>query len=71
MAIAKVIEVQAEGDTIEAAVEAAVSGASSSVRGVQNAYVRETEAIIEDGRVSHYRVNAKITFVVGGEGDVG
>lgn len=71
MSIAKVIEVQGEGDTIEAAVEAAISGASNSVRGIQGAYVRETQAVIENGSVSHYRVNTKITFVVGEGGDAG
>ena len=66
MAIAKTIEVEAEGDSIEAAVEAAVAGASDSVRNIQNVYVRDFEAIVENESVSHYRVDTKITFLVDG-----
>ena len=68
--IAKIIEVEAEGDTIEEAVEAAVDEASRSVRNVENVYVRDFEAIVENGSVSHYRVDTKITFVVDEGGDV-
>ena len=66
MPISKIIEVEAEGDTIEAAVEAAVDGASQSVRNIQNVYVRDFEAVVEDGSVSHYRVDTKITFLLDG-----
>lgn len=69
--IAKIIEVEAEGDTVEEAVEAAVEGASKSVRNIQNVYVRDFKAIVENGSVSHYRVDTKITFLVDEGGDVG
>ena len=69
--IAKVIEVEAEGSTVEEAVEAAVEGASRSVRNIQNVYVRNFEGIVENGSVSHYRVETKITFIVGESGDAG
>jgi flavin-binding protein dodecin len=68
--IAKIIEVEAEGNTIEEAVEAAVDGASRSVRNVENVYVRDFETIVENGSVFHYRVDTKITFVVDEGGDV-
>ena len=68
--IAKITEVEAEGDTIEEAVEAAVDGASRSVRNVENVYVRDFETIVENGSVFHYRVDTKITFVVDEGGDV-
>ncbi len=69
--IAKIIEVEAEGDTIEEAVETAVEGASKSVRNIQNVYVRDFKAVVEDDSVSHYRVDTKITFLVEEGGDVG
>ncbi|MGD2179037.1 MAG: dodecin family protein [Anaerolineae bacterium] len=65
MSIAKVIEVLAEGESIEAAVQAAVSEASESVRGIKQVYVEGFQAIVEDDEVVKYRVNAKVTFVVG------
>lgn len=66
MALAKVIEVLAEGTTIEQAVEAAVDEASKTVRGIRSVYVEDFKAIVEDEAVARYRVNCKVTFVVGG-----
>ena len=64
MSIAKVIEVLAEGDSIEAAIESAVSEAAETVRGIKHVYVEGVQAIVEDNEVVKYRVNAKLTFVV-------
>lgn len=64
MSVAKVIEILAEGNTLESAVEAAVNEASKSVRNVKNVYVEGFQAIVEDSKVVKYRVNAKVTFVV-------
>ena len=64
MSIAKVIEVIAEGDTMEAAMEAAVKEASKSVRNVKGLYVENIQAIIENNKIAKYRLNTKITFVV-------
>lgn len=66
MSVAKVIEILSEGSTIEEAVENAVAEAGKSVRNIQHVYVNEMQAIIEGGKVSTYRVNCKVTFVVGG-----
>jgi flavin-binding protein dodecin len=67
MSIAKVIEVLAEGDSIEAAIESAVTEAADTVRGIKHVYVEGVQAIVEDNEVVKYRVNAKLTFVVGAE----
>ena len=64
MAIAKVIEVIAEGDTIEGAIESGVKEASKSVHGIKGVYAENIQAVVEDGKVVKYRVNAKMTFVV-------
>lgn len=64
MSVAKVIEVLAEGDTIEDATQAAVKEASKSVRNIKSVYVRDLEAIVEDGSIDRYRANCKVTFVV-------
>ena len=64
MSIAKVIEVLAEGDSIEAAIESAVTEAAETVRGIKHVYVEGVQAIVEDDEVVKYRVNAKLTFVV-------
>jgi flavin-binding protein dodecin len=67
MSIAKVIEVLAEGDSIETAIESAVSEAADTVRGIKHVYVEGVQAIVEDDEVVKYRVNAKLTFVVEAE----
>ncbi len=64
MSIAKVIEVLAEGDSIEAAVEDAVAEASKTVKNIQSAYVSDIQAIVRDDKVVKYRVNVKLSFVL-------
>lgn len=64
MSLAKVIEVIAEGKTIEGAIEAAVKEASDTVRNIKHVYVEGIQALIDDTRVTKYRVNVKVTFVV-------
>jgi hypothetical protein len=64
MSIAKVIEVLAEGDTVEAAVADAVAEASKTVKNIRSAYVKEIQAIVRDNAVVKYRVNVNLTFVI-------
>jgi flavin-binding protein dodecin len=64
MAIAKVIEVISEGKTFEEAMESAVSEAQKTVRNIKHVYVEGIQALIEEGKIAKYRVNAKVTFVV-------
>ena len=62
--IAKVIEVIAEGKTIEEAVENAAKEASKTLKNVRSVYVEGIKAMIDDGKIDYYRVNAKVTFVL-------
>lgn len=64
MSLAKVIEVLAEGQTIEEAFENAVEEASQTVDSITEVWVDDIEAMVENGEIKFYRVNAKITFVV-------
>lgn len=64
MSIAKVIEVLAEGDSVEDAIQSAVSEAATTVRNIKHVYVEGLQAIVEDNQVKKYRVNVKLTFVV-------
>ena len=64
MSIAKVIEVIAQGDTVEEAVQSAVTEASKSVRDIKSVYVENITALVSEGTVTKYRVNCKLTFVV-------
>ena len=64
MSLAKVIEVIAEGKTIEGAIDAAVKEASNTVRNIKHVYVEGIQALVDDIKVTKYRVNVKVTFVV-------
>lgn len=64
MPVAKVIELLAEGDSIEAATEAAVEEASKTVDNIQNVYVDDYRAVVRDGKIQKYRIDAKVTFVL-------
>ncbi len=67
MAIVKIIEVLAQGSTIEAATEAALAEASETVKNIKNIYIQDMQAIVENNKITTYRVNAKISFLVGKE----
>ena len=65
MAIVKVIEVISEGDSVENAVTAAVDEASKTVRNIKTVYVKDIQALVENNKVAKYRIDAKISFLVG------
>lgn len=64
MSIAKVIEVIAEGKSVDNAIENAAEEACKSVRGVRSIYAKDIQALVKDGKVTKYRITAKVTFVV-------
>ncbi len=64
MSIAKVIEVIAEGNTVENAIKNAASEAGKSIRNVKHINVENIQGIVVDGKVESFPFNAKVTFVV-------
>ncbi|MFS4455860.1 dodecin family protein [Maribacter sp. 2304DJ31-5] len=65
MAVLKVIEVLANSNkSWEDAVDSAVAQASKSVKNIRSVYVNEQSAAVDNGKISEYRVNVKITFEV-------
>lgn len=64
MSLAKVIEVIAEGKTMEEAVENAVKEASETVHNIKSVYVENITGVVEGKKISKFRVNAKVTFVL-------
>ena len=65
MAVVKVIEILAEGKSIEDAINVAVKEASRTVKNIRSVYLKDTQALIKGNKVDSYRVNTKISFVVG------
>ncbi len=68
MAVVKVIEVLAQSEeSWEDAVQKALDEAAKTVRNIQSIYVKDFQAIVEDQEIVRYRVNTKISFMVGEE----
>ena len=61
--VARVTEVSATStEGFEAAIDTAVERASSSLRNVRSAWVKEQRVSVTDGSVAEYQVNVQITF---------
>ena len=68
MSMLKVIEVLAESEkSFKDAAQNAVTQTSKSVRNVKSVYLKEMTAAVDDGRITSYRVNAKVTFLLDGQ----
>ncbi len=65
MAIVKVIELLAQSpDGWEAATQEALREAAKTIHNIQSIYVQEMQAIVENDRITQYRVNVKVSFIV-------
>jgi flavin-binding protein dodecin len=65
MAVAKVIELLAQSEeSWEDAAQQALEEASKTIRNIEHIYVRELQAVVEDGKIAQYRLNCKVTFLV-------
>ncbi|HOF03850.1 MAG TPA: dodecin family protein [Atribacterota bacterium] len=66
MAVVKVIEILAESEkSWEDATKVAVAEAVRTVRNIKTVYIENFQAIVENDEVVRYRVDAKISFLVG------
>jgi dodecin len=65
MAVLKVIEVLSSSKkSWEDATVKGVAKASESLRGIKSAYVQSQSVVVEDGKVTEYRVNLKLSFEI-------
>ena len=63
--VARVTEISAKSDSsFEDAIRVAIERATSTLRGVTSAWLKEQEVEISDGRITGYKVNLLITFVL-------
>jgi len=61
----KVIEVIAQSNkSFDDAVKVAVREAARTVKGLKSIWIDNFSAEVEGDKITHYRVNAKISFVV-------
>ncbi len=64
MSIVKVIEVIAEGKSLEDAMDSALREASHTVSNIKQIDVEHFYAKVENNKIVHYRIDAKISFVI-------
>jgi hypothetical protein len=71
MSVAKVIELSSTStQSFEDAIQKGVARATKTLKNVQGAWVKEQQVSVENGKISSYRVNLMVTFILG-DGDVG
>ncbi len=65
MPVARVTELSATSDqSFEDAINTAVNRATSTLRNVESAWVKDQNVLIENDRISGYKVNVAITFIL-------
>lgn len=65
MSVAKITEISASSKKgFEDAVEEGIKRASKTLEGITGAWVQEMKVDVEDGKITNYRVNMKLTFVL-------
>jgi dodecin len=68
MSIGKVIELSATSPKgFEDAIEQGLARATETLDDVRGAWVKEFEVRVENGKISEYRVNMKVTFILHGK----
>jgi len=67
--IVKVIELLAQSEkSWEDAAQTAVTESAKTLRHIRSVYIKEMEAAVENGKITQYRINAKISFEFEGAG---
>jgi len=67
MSVARVTELSATSTTsFDDAVKEAIDRANQTLRGVESAWVKDQNVLIENGQITGYKVNVAITFVLEG-----
>ncbi len=65
MSVAPVTEISATNpDGFEAAIREAIHRATSTLRNVEGAWVKDMNVLITDGNIVGYKVNLAVTFVL-------
>jgi flavin-binding protein dodecin len=69
MAVAKIIEIISGSKSgFDDAVRQGVARASETIDGIEAAWVKDQNVVVENGKVTEYRVTLKVTFMMkGGE----
>jgi len=65
MSVAKVLEViSTSSKSFEDAVQKGISRTTDSLTDVTGAWIQDQKVVVKNGKITEYRVNLKITFVL-------
>jgi len=65
MSVAKVTEITASSKkSFEDAVQSGIKRAGNTLQNIQGAWIQEQSVVVKDDKVTEYRVNMKVTFVL-------
>ncbi len=65
MSVAKVSEISATSSkSFEDAIQTGLDRAAKTLRNIRSAWIKEQQVRVENGRITEYQVNMKITFVL-------
>lgn len=65
MSVAKVIEISANSTkSFEDAIDQGIQAAAESVHNIKGAWVKEQQVVIQGNKVTEYRVDLKVSFVL-------
>ena len=68
MSVAKVIELTATSTkSFEDAIQKGIARANKTLKNVEGAWIKEQKVMVKDGKISGYRVNMMVTFVLDGD----
>ena len=65
MSVAKIIELSRESPrSFEDAIQNGIARASKTVHNIKGAWVKEQQVVIDNNKITLYRVDLKVTFVL-------
>jgi flavin-binding protein dodecin len=71
MSVARVTEISATNpESFDAAVKEGINRATSTLRNVEGAWVKDMNVLMQDGNIVGYKVNLAVTFVLEDARDV-
>ena len=65
MSVARVTEIiSSSKKSFEDAIQKGIGRAAKTLKNVEGAWVKEQKVIIKNGKISEYRVDLKVTFIL-------
>lgn len=65
MSVARVTEISSTSNkSFEDAINQGIARASKTVRGISGAWIKEQNVVVENNKITAYRVNLLVTFVL-------